>query len=606
MAVFACPGGGKSRFLDLVSEYLTSLRSDSPSCLGDSLVLAMSYNGVTCTPSGVDADLGLSASFSLAARIVWSHFIEQGQPTDQFFKFCRFLQENVPDMRVEDCLRLVMNHGEKPRVFLLIDELIASEIVSADSPWKVLSCIGAILDHFPNVNVLVSSLKPSPLLKLQSQSGRPIKWIGLPAFTLQESLELVEQDLSQYKQQHTVHLLQLMVSDLGGHPRGLETLLAVLNQHYRGECLPGDLMNSIVPEFNKFYPSLPGMRLNDEIVMTALNGRGVGLHRMIGKFSIEDLTANGVFLNSVINNSAREDSFPRLSMMQLRVFADTMGELSSCCRELAKTTSEFYHNEMELFHAQWEVLTRLVGWTGEKSLAAFYSSDQGKKWPAKTEKVRINFNLKTDGIIGVMDERSIFHLFEGSPSCRAVYIAKPGQAGFDMIMFEERAAGGHVAIFVANKYTEPGTTTWLKGQEPRAKLDFCLQWCEESQECKALGIKSEDCFLVVASWRNGEPERIQRCELNDPESRILVLGRSQLMSLYTPTLISRPQFILRFAEKPAGSSEIRGRSARRKCQKRRKQETFHKIFHKFLCNFVECFLEIFFVTKTLLAHSCQL
>jgi hypothetical protein len=107
MAVFACPGGGKSRFLDLDSEYLTSLRSDSPSCLEDSLVLAMSYNGVTGTPSGVDADLGLSASFGLAARIVWSHFIEQGQPTDQFFKFGRFLQENVPDMRVEHCLRLV-------------------------------------------------------------------------------------------------------------------------------------------------------------------------------------------------------------------------------------------------------------------------------------------------------------------------------------------------------------------------------------------------------------------------------------------------------------------------------------------------------------------
>jgi hypothetical protein len=122
-----------------------------------------------------------------------------------------------------------MNHGEKPRVFLLIDELIASEIVSADSPWKILSCIGAILDHFPNIHVLVSSLKPSPLLKLQSQSGRPIKWIGLPAFTFQESLELVEQDLSKYKQQHTVHLLRLMVSDLGGHPRGLETLLVALN-----------------------------------------------------------------------------------------------------------------------------------------------------------------------------------------------------------------------------------------------------------------------------------------------------------------------------------------------------------------------------------------
>jgi hypothetical protein len=72
-----------------------------------------------------------------------------------------------------------------------------------------------------------------------------------------------------------------------------------------------------------------------------------------------------------------------------------------------------------------------------------------------------------------------------------VYIAKPGRVGFNMIMFEEKAAGGHVAIFVDTKYTEPGTTTWLKGKEPRAKIDFCLQWCEESPECKALGIKPE-------------------------------------------------------------------------------------------------------------------
>jgi hypothetical protein len=141
--------------------------------------------------------------------------------------------------------------------------------------------------------------------------------------------------------------------------------------------------------------------------------------------------------------------------------------------------------------------------------------------------------------------RSICNRFTHGPTCSAVYMAGSGQAGFDMVTFEERSGGGYVAIFVDNKYSGPplDATTPLGSEEARRKWAHCLAWREESEAAGIMGIGPEDCFLVVASWRCGEGVGMEAMEALDDDSHILVLGREHLTRFYTPTLVSRPHLI---------------------------------------------------------------
>ena len=113
-----------------------------------------------------------------------------------------------------------------------------------------------------------------------------------------------------------------------------------------------------------------------------------------------------------------------------------------------------------------------------------------------------------------------------------------------MVTFEEKSGGGYVAIFVDTKYAAPQATTTLGSEEARRKWAHCLAWREESEAARIMKIGPEDCFLVVASWRSGEPVAIQATEALDKDSHILVLGRAELTRFYTPTLVSRPHLIL--------------------------------------------------------------
>ncbi len=119
-----------------------------------------------------------------------------------------------------------------------------------------------------------------------------------------------------------------------------------------------------------------------------------------------------------------------------------------------------------------------------------------------------------------------------------------------MVTFEKKSGGGYVAIFVETKYSAPEATTILGSDEARRKWAHCLAWRENSEAARIMGIGPEDCFLVVASWRCGEPAAIQAREGMDKDSHILVLGRAELTRFYTPTLVSRPHWI-------AGSNLVR-------------------------------------------------
>mmetsp|Transcript_4457 Transcript_4457/g.9940 ORF Transcript_4457/g.9940 Transcript_4457/m.9940 type:complete len:84 (+) Transcript_4457:1714-1965(+) len=72
----------------------------------------------------------------------------------------------------------------------------------------------------------------------------------------------------------------------------------------------------------------------------------------------------------------------------------------------------------------------------------------------------------------------------------------------------------------------------------KKKMARCLEWFEGSQVKQALKLDTKDCFLVLAAWSLDDPTGIQKRESDDPESRIIFLGRKDLTRLYTPTLIN--------------------------------------------------------------------
>jgi hypothetical protein len=586
LAIFSAPGGGKSRFLDILADYVQRMVTGSrASCLRGSVVLAISYNGATGTPSSVDKELGMPSGFGLAARILWSYFA--GNNLLQFNNFCCMLLERIPHLCPTLAITAVVEHRtiaaaaaagssrstgtltERPglglcggtvadenvesRVLLLVDELINSDEIVEGFSFEILSQIGALLDSFANFNAVVTSVKPGPMFQLNSTSGRPVKWISLRPFTLQESLSTLKEIFDRHASFREI--MTLCVSDVGGHPRGLETLRIALYNFFESRVdapitLEAELLDSVIREFATFYN--PHGNLTMDMVRMSLRGRSVEFKETVGDLTVEELTAQGVFLNSEVDSMRPRNFVPRLSIMRLRVFEMTelfFGDdknLFACVKVAAlRSEPKFHFTDMEVFHAHWEVLVRLVGWAGKMSLADFYRRDGLSLMPKTTEKSTIDFCAKTDGVIAASDKRSIFGGFLSTPSCQAVYMAHSGQWGFDMVMFEGKVGGGHVAIFVDTKYSQPSAETYLRRDDLGLKWDHCVEWCRNSQATRALGVTPEDCFLVMASWRFqvGNLAKIRQELLLDENSRILLLDRNDLTSFYTPTLVSRPHLI---------------------------------------------------------------
>jgi hypothetical protein len=465
--VFSAPGGGKSRFLDLLADAVGCIEE---SCLRGSVVLPISYNGEVGTPSSVDKWAGTYYDFGLAARILWSHFAESGVRSAQFSNFVLHMKTVAPMMNHYQAVEAVMQHQGNDRVLLLVDELIKAENVADEWPFQILSSIGELLDNYAGFNAVVTSLKPSPVLRQQSALGRQARWVPLAPFTLRESLEVMKPALQKHAHlgPEKSEVLKMLVSDVGGHPRGLEVLSRALDKHLKPGMLNSEVVNAVEDEFKIFFSALGP--LTQEAVQIALRGSLVPLSEPVGSSTVEGLIVSGVFLNSEVSLLQSTSIVARLSIMLLRVFCRYGGiviqskkDLVKCIRKTAlQNDPRFEWDDMEAFHAQCEVLVRLVGYTGRMSLDEFYCRGYDELYASKAIRdVSIEFCTKTDGVIGRNDERSIFNRFTDRPSCNAVYLARSGQAGFDMVTFEEKTGGGYVAIFVDAKHSEPDATTKL-------------------------------------------------------------------------------------------------------------------------------------------------
>jgi hypothetical protein len=131
-------------------------------------------------------------------------------------------------------------------------------------------------------------------------------------------------------------------------------------------------------------------------------------------------------------------------------------------------------------------------------------------------------------------------------------------SGFEMVTFEKKVGGGYIAINIECKFSWPNSTTTLSSSEIYNKYEsterkYLNHVIKEPQMITRsdkkvsqanntpvgkLGMTKEDIYLVVISWR-----KVGKLEPNVVDNKnIIVVEKENLEKIYSPSLVSRPQF----------------------------------------------------------------
>ncbi|EXX56553.1 hypothetical protein RirG_215140 [Rhizophagus irregularis DAOM 197198w] len=110
---------------------------------------------------------------------------------------------------------------------------------------------------------------------------------------------------------------------------------------------------------------------------------------------------------------------------------------------------------------------------------------------------------------------------------------KSNNSGFEMVMFEEKAnGGGYIALNIECKFS------W-----PESKTDKYLPHVNQKRQSKEppirkLRMEIGDIYLILVVWR--DIGKLDDEILNN--KNIIIVGRKELEKIYSPSLVSRPQF----------------------------------------------------------------
>eukprot|EP01122_Echinamoeba_exundans_P014601 TRINITY_DN6651_c0_g1_i1.p1 TRINITY_DN6651_c0_g1~~TRINITY_DN6651_c0_g1_i1.p1 ORF type:complete len:442 (+),score=35.00 TRINITY_DN6651_c0_g1_i1:439-1764(+) len=169
-AVHASPGSGKSFFFDTLANQVEE---------AGAIPVPINFN------SGMSYDPALEfdrPNHSIAARVLWSHYVDARATKDFYFpQFFSLLVDTFPEPCLREAVGLISRSRGSPRrqVVLLVDEILKT----GDSVQGVLWQLGQLLDYLDSsrFNLVVSTLDTEPLKRVWTESGRPVMSIVLPA-----------------------------------------------------------------------------------------------------------------------------------------------------------------------------------------------------------------------------------------------------------------------------------------------------------------------------------------------------------------------------------------------------------------------------------------
>ena len=342
VAVQSSPGGGKSTFLDIIGRICATASWDDELCpdkdmrgiLNASIPVSITFNSPTIWQPDV---YDTSHNRALGLRIVHSFFVHpEGASLRQL---AEKLPSLGPELAILACRAYMHMHcSDRSALLILVDETRKTTDYGKDI--RMISELGNVLDtHSCNtVNILATTLDTLAFQKLRTDSGRSTIWAPLAGFCQKDAegmflqaaklkipehlakLPLVAVStasdsaagyISGEKTGGKVHILPLVVriaiSDCAGHPRTLEKLQEVFEDHLRDYNHDWESKTAlralrdgaigIMSGGTILTPSLTAVRL-------ALENQPIDLKTMIDDegATFSDLIASGMFLNAGIRD----------------------------------------------------------------------------------------------------------------------------------------------------------------------------------------------------------------------------------------------------------------------------------------------------------------
>ncbi|GET62012.1 hypothetical protein RIR_jg12171.t1 [Rhizophagus irregularis DAOM 181602=DAOM 197198] len=542
-ALQSTPGGGKSYFLDefasLKKEDLNSFKQknlNDPTEIVDCIIkelcnsvsTCISYNGSSVYVASRDGDGGVKG---LVMRIIWSYFFDGTKLPWAFF--CNQFEEKFGSLDILTATQSIIHHSGKS-VLLCVDEIMK---IDNENHSNIISLLNNLYTPYHSLatkdkkfRFIITTLDAICLWDTQTALGRQINWIPLRRLEFSESIELFKEVIKKLESDSRVSVLCKCISGCNGHPRTLEKFYELLSNTtalttYGWAALIEELTKKIVNWFVN-YITFP-------VVKLALLGEYVRLDTMVKvtackELSVKDLITSGVYINSVTNQDDVNEVIPTLTLVSLYYFCMKTVE-GDDAKTVARILKNLFHVEdhfdlksndgkaFEKFHMNLELLYRALHHRNkddhedrtEMGLHEIY----GLCLPNQSKEVKIRIQRKNivtlhmsiefpskDGKIN--DSRGIEindHLD------KYMFVpTKSNNSGFEMVMFEEKAnGGGYIALNIECKFS------W-----PESKTVLSMVW-------RDIG-KLDDEILN--------------------NKNIIIVGRKELEKIYSPSLVSRPQF----------------------------------------------------------------
>ncbi|CAB4441815.1 unnamed protein product [Rhizophagus irregularis] len=551
--------------------------------LRNSIAICITYNGHSTYKFDRFVDENLERG--LVMRILWSYFFDDKEL--RWGDFCKKFRTQLESLEINTAVKSILHHieclyGSKRSVFLCVDESL--KILSRDnSNQKNQDQINNFLINLYNpyqetldykekkgslirFNFIITTLDAVYVRETRTHLGRDINWAPLRRLDISESMELFDK-FTEELDSNRAYIINRCISDCNGHPRTLEKFYKLLNGS--NTTLKTNNFATLIEELTKSIDTWFS-NISFSVVKLALLGKEVDLERTLkvkGKdLSIKDLISTGIYINSVTEQSNVTSVIPTLTLVSLYYFCMTNSE-DGDAKTVAKTLKnillledyfDFRSNDgkaFESFHMNWELLYRTLHDDGmEINLPEIYGLDQ--------EGVKIKIQRKE--IVKLPRDRE----FPNNEICdeknniikdleKYIFVPmKSNNSGFEMVIFEKKVGGGYIAINIECKFSWPKSNTSYSDIQKKYKstVDKYLNHIKTEPQMKTRSTKMElqatntpvgklemtkdDIYLVVISWRNvaNLDSDIRR------NKNIIVVKKENLEKIYSPSLVSRPQF----------------------------------------------------------------